>query len=90
MKVQSSGYTGLGFSGQYVKRISDAELEAYRKTLGPCPKFPRVETVERAIAAATLAMQCTDDTTAYEQCVRNVRQIRGIHSMLRAKERASV
>ena len=89
MKVKSSGYTGLGFSGQYVRRISDAELEAYRKTLGPCPRFPRVETVEMAIAAATLAMQCTDDTTAYEQCVRNVRQLRGIHNMLRAKKTAS-
>jgi hypothetical protein len=89
MKVSSSGYTGLGFSGQYVRRMSDKELEAYRESLGPCPRYPRSETVQLAIAAATLALQCTDETDAYEQCVRNVRQLRGIHDMLIAKSGAA-
>ena len=91
MKLQSTGYSGFGFpDGTYVRRLSDKQIQEYRKSLGPCPRFPRVETVERAIAAATLSMQCTDDTLDYEQCVRNVLQLRGIYEMLQAKAKASV
>ena len=88
MKVKSSGYTGLGFSGQHLFKISSERMQEYRESLGPCPEYARIDTVGEAIAATTLMMQLTDDLENYEQCVRNVRQLRGIYDLLKHQSAA--
>lgn len=67
-------------------RRSEEWLRRYSRSLGPMPEYARLETVELAIQASTLAMQMTSCVDDYEQYVRNVRQLRLIRDLLASRK----
>jgi len=61
------------------KRLSQKEIESYRRSLGPMPDFARLDSVNQAISVVAIQLQMTPESDEmYPGLLRQIRTLRSV------------